>query len=284
MKLFITLTLLAAGLATPMATAVECTAMSFNVRFGTAKDGENAWELRRDFLVDTIRSASPDVIGTQECLEFQAEYITEQLPEYGWVGLGREAAGTGEMTAVLYRKSALVPVKTSHLWLSEDPHVPGSKSWDSSLPRIATRVEFYHVAAKAPFVFYNTHFDHLGEVARLESAKLMGKWIAAESLPVILTGDFNDNAVETQSWQTLTTGGLFDAWQIADSTQGPNNTWNGFKQPAPDDNRRIDWILVSSGINVASCVTQDHQRDGRFPSDHFPVIAVLNLPLETDTP
>jgi len=274
--LLFALTLLA--LSGPPVHAADVTAMTFNIRFGTASDGENAWEHRRDFLVDTIREAGPDLIGTQECLDFQADYIVEKLPEYGAVALGREADGGGEMTAVLYRKSAMVPIETAHYWLSETPGLPGSKSWDSSLPRIVTRVKFFHVAGGRPFVVYNTHFDHRGEIARQESARLLLQLMATETLPVIVLGDFNALAPDSEPWRILAAGGLRDAWQIADMTTGPANTWNGFKQPKPDDERRIDWIMVSEGVQVAHCTTIDQARDGRFPSDHFPVVARLSLP------
>jgi endonuclease/exonuclease/phosphatase family metal-dependent hydrolase len=258
--------------------AVDCTIMSFNVRYGTAKDGENAWEHRRDFLVETIKEASPDIVGTQECLDFQADYITENLPGYAWIGLGRERDGSGEMTAIIYRKSVLVPVETTHRWLSETPDIPGSKSWDTSLTRIVSRVKFFHIAEKTPFIVYNTHFDHRGRVARNESAKLLVDLIRAETLPVMLTGDFNAQAGTSAPWRTLTEGGLRDTWEVAVEQQGPANTWNGFEIQSEDGGRRIDWIMVSPGLSTSRCAIIDTPRDGRYPSDHFPVIATLSFP------
>ncbi len=264
--------------------AVDCTVMSFNLRYGTAKDGDNAWEHRRDFLVETIKEASPDIIGTQECLDFQADYITKNLPGYAWIGLGRERDGTGEMTAIIYRKSVLVPVETTHRWLSETPDIPGSKSWDTSLTRIVSRVKFFHIAEKTPFIVYNTHFDHRGSIARHESAKLLVELIRAESLPVMLTGDFNAQAGTSAPWRTLTEGGLRDTWEVAAEQHGPANTWNGFENPPKDGGRRIDWIMVSSEFSVPRCAIIDTPRDGRYPSDHFPVIAVLSSSSKTGYP
>jgi len=210
-------------------------------------------------------------------LEFQAEYIVQALPEYAWVGLGRQANGSGEMTAVIYRRKTLLPIEVSHHWLSETPDLPGSKSWDSSLPRIASRVKFYHAADKVPFVFYNTHFDHRGKVARLESARLLGKRMKEEALPTILTGDFNARGSDSEPWRALSTSGLLDAWEVTGLRSGPVGTWNGFKEPESDSDRRIDWVMVTSGISVSRCETLSAAHGGRYPSDHFPVVATIAL-------
>lgn len=251
--------------------------MTFNLRFGTANDGPNHWDLRKDLVVETIQESAPDIIGTQECLAFQADYIVSKLPEYDWVGLGREVDGTGEMTAVLYRRKALLPIEVSHHWLSETPQTPGSKSWDSSLPRIATRIRFVHGPTQRHFVFYNTHFDHRGAQARLEGAKLLARMAQKEQLPVVLTGDFNAIGGDSDPWKALTEEAFRDAWIVADATEGSANTWNGFKVDPERDDRRIDWILVSDGVETKHCRTLDDQRAGRFPSDHHPVLARLNL-------
>lgn len=261
----------------PAVQAFECSVMTFNVRLGTAKDGPNAWEHRRDLLVDTIKKAEPDIIGTQECLDFQAAYMVSALPEYRWIGLGRQADGTGEMTAVLYRKDLLLPVAVSHHWLSETPEVPGSKSWDSSLPRIATRIKFIHIESGKPLVAMNTHFDHKGAEARRESARLLARMARAETLPMVVMGDFNALGGASAPWEALTDGGLLDAWDVATETAGPANTWNGFGVEPITEDRRIDWILVSAGIEVRHCAIMDDQREDRYPSDHFPVFARLTV-------
>lgn len=278
MKTFAILTVAAMSMLNSAAYAIDTTIMSFNIRFGTANDGDDAWEHRRDLVVETIRNAAPDVVGLQECLDFQVRYLVEKLPEYAWFGLGREADGTGEMTAVIYRSDRLLPVETSHHWLSETPAIPGSKSWDSSLTRIVSRATFFHTGEKRPFVFYNTHFDHRGEEARQESARLLVKLMKKESLPVVLTGDFNALGGNSKPWGILMEGGFLDAWDVAKEQQGPANTWNGFEKPADDASKRIDWIVTSPGVEVSVCTTLDHQKDGHYPSDHFPVVAVLHLP------
>jgi endonuclease/exonuclease/phosphatase family metal-dependent hydrolase len=218
-------------------------------------------------------------MGLQECLDFQAEYIAEKLPEFEWVGRGRNAEGDGEMTAVFFRKDRLVPEQTAHFWLSDTPEVPGSQAWDAALPRIATVVRFVDKSTQRPFLYFNTHFDHKGVKARVESAKLLAARVeeAPAGLPIVVTGDFNAQGESSEPWNTLTAGVLADAWVLAADRKGPANTSNGFATPAPDAARRIDWILVREGVRVKTCATLDHQIDGRYPSDHFPVLATVIL-------
>lgn len=262
----------------PAFSEMALSVMSFNVRYGTAKDGENDWEHRRDFLVEAIRASRPDVLGTQECLDFQAEYIVQQIPEYRWIGIGRDADGTGEMTAIFYKKDDLVPLALGHFWLSEQPEVPGSKSWDSSLPRIASWVRFYHPKSKTQFYHVNTHLDHRGEEARAQGAALIAKkaaqWTA--EAPVVLTGDFNAGGGESRPWNVLTQAGLKDTRIEAKDVKGPQGTFCNFEKLDPAG-ARIDWILVSSAWKPSSNETVSFQKNGRFPSDHLPVLAHLSL-------
>ena len=156
----------------------------------------NRWELRRDFLVETIRTFSPDLLGTQETLGFQRDYLATKLPEYDYLGVGRDdGRERGEMMALYFRKDRFEKLDGGHFWLSETPDVIGSKSWDSSLPRMVTWVKLRDRRQEAlpPIVFFNTHFDHMGTTARLESAKLLRRKIAAlcDTCSVIVTGDFN---------------------------------------------------------------------------------------------
>ena len=170
--------------------------MSFNVRYGTARDGENHWEKRKDLLIGTIQAFAPDLLGTQEMLDFQRDFLAAALPGHAALGVGREdGRAKGEMTAVYYRRDRFELLEGGHFWLSETPDQPGSKSWDSSLPRMATWVRLRDRRAPAglPVLFINTHFDHQGAQARLESARLLRTRVetAASSNRVVVTGDFN---------------------------------------------------------------------------------------------
>ncbi|HDP36039.1 MAG TPA: endonuclease/exonuclease/phosphatase family protein [Candidatus Hydrogenedentes bacterium] len=254
-------------------------AMSFNVRYGTAMDGENAWMHRKDILVNAFREEAPDVCGLQECLAFQAEYIVEQLPEYRWTGIDRDVSGKGEMTAVLYRHKALFPVETGHFWLSETPDAPASVSWDSSLTRMATWLRFYHAEGNDFFYFYNTHLDHKGEQARQKGIAVICEHIdmLPKETPVILVGDFNAPAEQSRPYEIAMENGFSDAWLEAEERIGPPITWSAFKAPDPDQDKRIDWIIYRGPVRVSRCETVLYNEGGRYPSDHYPVAATLHI-------
>lgn len=274
-----------AGIAAAAPDAVDLRVMSFNVRFGTADDGPDSWEHRKDILVDTIRKASPDVIGTQECLDFQANYIVEKLPEYTWFGIGREADGSGEHMAVLYRKDLLQPLDSGHFWLSETPEVPGSMSWETSCTRMVTWLKFEHVPSSKTFTFYNTHLDHRSVPARLEGARLIAQRLSEldSTEPIILTGDFNCPAVVSEPWTCLRDAGMVDAWENCPERVGPPGTWRGFKKPVETPDNRIDWILTRGPLQPVNIEALMDNVDGRFPSDHLPVIATLRLSVPAAT-
>ncbi len=261
------------------AASSELRVMSFNIRYGTANDGANAWPKRCDVVVNTIKHCEPHVLGTQECLDFQANYITNKLPHYRWLGVGRDKDGGGEYSAVFYDYRHVVPLEYGTFWLSETPGKPGSVSWDSSLPRIVTWARFHHPASGKFFHFYNTHFDHRGRIAREQSALLSAQRITAlpEGSAVILTGDFNAVAETSAPWKTLAASGMKDAWTLATERHGPDTTWCDFEAPNPEKQRRIDWILVRGPLSVGRCETVTYNEDGRYPSDHFPVLATLSL-------
>lgn len=264
--------------------------MSFNLRYGSANDGENHWTKRRDFLVDTIKAFKPDVLGTQETLRFQADYLKKKLDGYEWIGVGREDGGEqGEMTAVFYRKDRFDVVKSGHFWLSESPEKRGSKSWDSSLPRMATWIELRDKQAngRPTFRIVNTHFDHRGKQARLESAKLIRKRIAAlpKETPVILTGDFNCGEGSEPYQAMFAKAGddaspVIDTYRAAHPKRGDDEgTFSGFKA-ANTGGARIDWVACSRDWTVKSAAIDRTSKAGRTPSDHFPVTAVLAWPGE----
>lgn len=256
------------------------TAMTFNVRYGTANDGENSWEFRKDMLLDVVKKHDPDVLGLQECLEFQAEYLDANLEHHRWIGMGREIGGGGEMTALLYRHDLLSLVEMRHFWLSEQPEVVGSVSWDSSLTRMVSYFRFYHRKTHRMFHVFNTHFDHRGAVARDKSAEALAtvsKQIAAEE-PVIVMGDFNAVAESSHPWSLMINAGFEDTWRATENRAGPDTTWNGFGRAYDNETpRRIDWILTRGPLETVSVEVDTYSREGRYPSDHFPYVARLKL-------
>jgi endonuclease/exonuclease/phosphatase family metal-dependent hydrolase len=251
--------------------------MTFNVRYPSQGDGANRWEARRDVLVKTIRLKNPDLVGTQELFEEQGRYIVEQAPDYAWFGLSRRGNHEDEHMGVFYRKSRLTPVESGNFWLSETPEVPGSKSWDMSLPRMVTWARF-KTSKGARFVYYNTHFPHRQQdhAARLECARLIASRIAAlaGNEPFLLTGDFNE-ASGGEAYAVLTSV-LTDAWTAARKRNGPEGTFHGFRG-TPRQGGRIDWILYRGPWKSLETETVTYNENGHYPSDHFPVFSELKL-------
>lgn len=260
--------------------------MSFNIRYGAAKDGENHWKHRSYLVAETIRMFDPDLLGTQEVLKFQAEFLKKQLPEYGFHGVGRQdGTENGEYVPVMYKKERFELIDSGHYWLSETPEDAGSKSWDSSLPRMVSWVELSdRKNGGEKFVFINTHFDHRGVTARLESARLIRKQaeqLMAKKLPFIITGDFNTTE-DRQPYQELISGTGGNKIPIVDSYRNtfPERSENESTASRWTGNRkgsRIDWVLHSSEFTTLQSVINYTNENGRYPSDHYPVQAILRL-------
>lgn len=244
--------------------------MSFNVRYGSADDGPDSWVNRRDILIDTIRAEHPDVIGTQELLKDQADYIVAKLPDHVWFGVDRRGGHGDEHMGVFYRRDRLKLVEHGNFWLSDTPAVPGSISWGHPLPRMVTWGVFETRDGKR-FRLLNTHFPYRAEddLPREKGARLIADYLRQpdHAGPVIVTGDFN-TGIGSKAHAILTKA-VADAWQTT-AHSGPAGTFHGFKGVPGAD--RIDWIL-SRGFRVERVATLTTNRDGRYPSDHFPVVA-----------
>jgi len=257
--------------------------MSFNIRFDNPADGANRWRHRRHFVADLIMSEA-DLAGLQEARRCPLGWLDRHLRDFRWVGAGRaNGKRRGEYSPIFYRADRFERLDRATFWLSTRPDEAGSKSWDTSAPRIATWVVLRDRSTGDELVMINTHLDHRSAEARAEGAKLIRERLAALAgdRPVILTGDFNDGP-GGDAHRILTEGGgagddgpvLVDA-RAASATdhQGPDSTWTGFK--AVKQGRVIDFILVSSHFEVLAHRSIDEQREGRFASDHLPVVAVV---------
>ncbi|WP_169976566.1 endonuclease/exonuclease/phosphatase family protein [Tautonia rosea] len=274
----------------PLDEPPEMRVMSFNIRYGTAGDGKDAWEHRKDLVIETIKTFSPDLLGTQETLAFQRDFLATKLPEYSSFSAGRDdGREQGEMMAVFYRTDRFQVIDSGHFWLSETPDQPGSTSWDSSLPRMVTWLKLRDLqnADSLPVALFNTHFDHRGEMARLESARLLRRMIAklAPIARVVVTGDFNC-AEGSPPYQAIfvedsdTGPNLIDTYRAAHPEhRSDEGTYSGFRADA-SRGPRIDWIACSDDWKIRSAAIDRSARNGRTPSDHFPVTAILTLPSE----
>lgn len=259
--------------------------MSYNIRYGTAQDGENHWDKRKEFLVETIRSFDPDLLGTQETLGFQRDFLAGKLAGYEVLGVGRDDGGaTGEMTALYFKRERFEKLDGGHFWLSETPDKPGSKSWDTALTRMATWVKLRdrRQPNAKPIAFFNTHLDHRGRQARLESARLLRRRVAelAGQCRVIVTGDFNAGEDSPPYHALFGAEGnqaspLRDAYCFVHPVRAAGEgTFSNFKAGAAGG-PRIDWIGISAEWQALEATIDRTERGGRTPSDHFAVTAVL---------
>jgi endonuclease/exonuclease/phosphatase family metal-dependent hydrolase len=252
--------------------------MTFNVRYPNPGDGADVWTARRALFCETVRNAAPDLMGTQELFYDQGEDIVRALPEYRWFGLSRRGNREDEHMGVFYRPDRLKLLDSGHFWLSETPDKPGSMSWNVSLPRMVTWGIFELTASGRRFLYYNTHLAHRNEdeEARQASARVIQARLSAADpkMDFLLTGDFNSPA-DGGTYKVLAPP-LRDAWKEAVARTGPEGTFHGFKgKPGP---ARIDWILFRAPWKVQKVETLDSHKGERYPSDHFPVLAVFELP------
>ena len=254
-------------------------AMSYNIRYDNPNDGENTWEKRKEDVAKLIHYYQPDFLGTQEGLNHQLDFMRVALPAYAMIGVGREdGKEKGEYTAIFYDKNKYALQEQQTFWLSETEKV-GSVGWDAALERICTYGVFKNKTNGQILYVFNAHFDHRGEQARQESAKLILKKIEAlqlEDTPIILMGDFN-SLPDSEAITTFNSG-LKDCFDHAQKlVYGPIGTFNGFKQDMIMD-RRIDYVFVRN-LEVLSCRHIDDKRqDNYFISDHLPIYVELRHP------
>ncbi len=250
--------------------------MSFNIRYGAADDGKNRWDHRKELAIARIRAFDPDLLGVQECQDDgQAEYLQSQLSAYQFQGARSEGDGwAGEMAPLLFKRPSFQEISRGHFWLSDTPDVVGSKSWDSAFARSATWAELRHKRSGRSVVFLNTHFDYQRQAIE-ESAKLLQQWIEGVVWkdPVIVTGDFNTNEDGPAYERLAGSGVLFDVSRQVPSGRNRAGTYHGYgtsEEPAP-----IDWILASEHFEAVAADVDTYHQGGLFPSDHYPVTAVL---------
>lgn len=252
--------------------------LSFNIRYGTANDGENSWPHRAEFVCDLVRTSEADFIGLQEALRFQIDAIRKAAPGYAEHGVGRDDGKTrGEYSAILYRSERWKLDDGGTFWLSDTPETVASKTWGNSIPRIVTWGRFVDRQTGRGLYVFNTHFDHQSQPSREKSSGLIVERIRKRkhAEPVIVTGDFNAGEANP-AIKTITAAGLVDTFRVLHPDAATVGTFNGFA--GRDDGEKIDYVFVDGGLQVKQAEIVRTERDGRYPSDHFPVSAELLLP------
>lgn len=259
--------------------------MSFNVRTSGAQDGENAWPHRKEFLFETIERFGPDLVGFQEVRENQHDALRERLKGHGFCGVARDdGKRKGEWCLIGYREDRFAAVKHGDFWLSENPAEAGSKSWDAALTRICSWVRLREKATGREFVYANTHFDHKGVVARQEASRVLSIELSkiASGVPAILTGDLNiteDNPAYGVLVRPDRPGAIrwIDSYrEVHPKRAADEASFHGFKGTVTGS--RIDFVFHTDHfVATASEIDRSAMTNGRYPSDHYPVTAVLKV-------
>jgi len=252
--------------------------MTYNIRYeGDEKtEGINSWNNRKELVASIIKTYKADIVGLQEALKIQLDDLTELFPDFAWVGIGRDGGEAGEYSAIFYNKNRFEVLEDSTIWLSETPEKP-SKGWDAALNRIVTWAKFKDKVTGKTFYHFNTHFDHKGEMAKLESADLLNDKVAeiAGKSPAVITGDLNFKP-ESKGYKILTGGRrnyLFDAQSVKEN---PNITFNDFGKSLEEGNK-IDYIFIKNNVEVKEHIIITDTFNGRYPSDHMPVLAEIRI-------
>jgi len=248
--------------------------MTYNIRYDNPSDGKNAWSLRKECLVSQIEKYNPAILGIQEGLHHQVLYLDSCFSKYAYIGVGRDDGKTkGEYCAIFYDTLQFRVIESSTFWLSGTPERV-SVGWDAALERICTYAIFENVQTGKRILVFNTHFDHIGVIARKKSAQLIVSKeheINSEKLPVLIFGDFNSSP-ETKPIKILKN--IFsDSEDISSAKNtGPKSTFHAF------DNgifiaEKIDFIFVNNVKVISVQHINEMRPDGFYISDHLPVSA-----------
>jgi endonuclease/exonuclease/phosphatase family metal-dependent hydrolase len=272
---------------------LELHVMSFNIRNGTANDGENHWKNRRQMVFELLRNQKCDIVGLQEALKFQIDEIIKAVPEFGMVGVGRDDGKTkGEYSAILYNRQRFKIDNSGTFWLSDTPEVPGSITWGNDCTRICTWARLVEKKTGKAFYMYNLHLDHVSQPSREKSVALVAERIDGRNHkdPFILTGDFNagennpailylkgrnvlDDGKSGQSQNPLA---LVDTFRVLHTDEKEVGTFHEFKGLRSGD--KIDYIFTTPNVKVLEAEILRDNIKGRYPSDHFPVTARILVP------
>ncbi len=252
---------------------------TYNIRQKNTHDVGNMWDERKDAVTNLIKYHQFEIFGTQEGFKDQLVDMENRLPGYKYIGVGRDdGAEKGEYSAIFYNTARFEVSKSGTFWLSATDISSPNKGWDAALPRICTWGIFKDKKTKKQFIMMNTHFDHVGVVARKESAKLMmakAKEFAG-NLPLVITGDFNVSETDEAYFTLANSKVVADCYTKIDFKYAPSSTFNGFGKNVAASGR-IDHIFVTPQFKVKKYGILTDTYAGKYPSDHFPVVVDLVL-------
>ncbi|NQT26015.1 endonuclease/exonuclease/phosphatase family protein [candidate division KSB1 bacterium] len=252
--------------------------MTFNIRYDNPDDGPNAWPHRKELVASTIEFHKADVVGMQEALAHQLDELSELLPHFSWIGVARDDGKTaGEFSPIFFRADRMSLLENGTFWLSETPDNV-SRGWDAACHRVVTWGQFRDKMSGQDVYVFNTHFDHLGQIARKQSALLVRKKVVEISRgnPFILTGDFNAEPGSDPIRLLLESAIIQDSRLKAEqSHHGPTYTFTGFNPNPQAEGDPIDYIFISPHFQVIRHATISDHFNGRLPSDHYPVFAEI---------
>ena len=257
--------------------------MTFNIRFDNPADGLNAWSRRKAHAANCIAFYDTDIVGLQEALSHRITDLLSYLPDYGYVGVGRDdGKEKGEFSAILYNRKRLEVLQSKTFRLSEHPETPGEKGWNAACPRVVTRALMKDKLDGKEFYLFNTHFDHAGKLARRESGRMLPAEVKkiAGNKNAIITGDFNataDDEVITMLTDKTNPDGFIDSRSAAALRYGAEYTWHNFGR---DNSRKIIDFIFVKGKDVKvkkSGILTEKPDDDTYLSDHNPVLCVLNI-------
>jgi len=250
---------------------------SYNIRMKTDNDVGNLWEVRKKHLTDLVLFHEFEVFGIQEGFLEQLQDMQHNLPDYAYVGVGRDDGHSkGEHSAIFYNTTRFKALQSGTFWLSDSDTERPNKGWDAVLPRICSWAVLEDLSNHKKFIFMNTHFDHIGRKARTESAKLILAKAKefAKDLPLILTGDFNVDENDEAYFTLANSGVVQDTYTLAPLKYEPNSSFNGWGESLKEKSR-IDHIFITKPFKVLKYGILTDTYMGKFPSDHFPVMSVL---------
>lgn len=260
--------------------AKEIKVITYNIRYDTPADGINQWGKRKQVLIDLLQKQAPDILCIQEGLNNQVKDLAEALPDYFYVGVGRDdGKEKGEFSAIYFRKDEFELIKSNTFWLSPTIDVPGSKGWDAAITRICTYARVKYLPTQKEFFVFNTHFDHIGDTARTESARIILDQMRklAGRNPILLCGDFNSEP-NSRAYQLLMES---KKPKLSESSSAlpaaiPNCTFTGF-EVNKGTCKHIDFIFYSRHFSWLRNQTITQNNGQYYPSDHLPVMAVFKL-------